>query len=53
MWTLVRMRQLGIPDEDILLSFPALNAASLKAAWDFAGNHAEEIEREIRENEKD
>jgi type III restriction enzyme len=52
-WTLVRMRQLGIPDEDILLSFPALNAASLKAAWDFAGNHAEEIEREIRENEKD
>jgi type III restriction enzyme len=52
-WTLVCMRQSGIPDEGILRSYPALDPANLKAAWEYAGSHAEEIEREIRENEED
>ncbi|QEH38397.1 hypothetical protein OJF2_69980 [Aquisphaera giovannonii] len=52
-WTLERMRQLGISDADILSSSPRLQAADLVQAWAYADQHREEIEKEIRENEEE
>lgn len=51
-WTLERMRQLGVSESDILRSFPSLRAVDLVQAWGYADAHAEEIAREIRENEE-
>lgn len=52
-WTLERMRQLGVQEADILRSFPSLRAVDLVQAWLYADTHLEEIERQIRENEED
>ena len=49
-WTLERMRQLGVSEADILKSFPTLGAADLVQAWTYVSHNREEIEREIREN---
>jgi uncharacterized protein (DUF433 family) len=51
-WSLERMRQLGVSEADILKSYPALRATDLVQAWAYAANHREEIERAIRENEE-
>jgi uncharacterized protein (DUF433 family) len=51
-WTLERMRQLGVTEADILLSYPALKAVDLVQAWVYADRHRDEIERQIRENEE-
>lgn len=50
-WTLERMRQLGISEADILQSFPTLRAADLVQAWAYVSSHREEVEAAIRENE--
>jgi uncharacterized protein (DUF433 family) len=53
-WMLVRDRQLGMTDEDIKKEFlPPLTDAELGAAWKYADENREEIERAIRENEED
>lgn len=52
-WTLVRMRQLGMSEADILRSYPSLRALDLVRAWSHADNHHDEIERDIRENEEE
>ncbi|QEH38392.1 hypothetical protein OJF2_69930 [Aquisphaera giovannonii] len=52
-WTLVRMRQLGVPEAEILRSYPSLRAADLAHAWTYAEAHREQIEQAIRENEED
>jgi uncharacterized protein (DUF433 family) len=52
-WTLERMRQLGLSEIDILRSYPNLRAADLVQAWSYAEHHRDEIERAIRENEED
>ena len=52
-WTLERMRQLGVSEGEILRSFPSLRAIDLVQAWIYAENHREDIERQIRENEED
>lgn len=52
-WTLVRMRQLGMSEADILRSYPSLRALDLVRAWSHADNHQDEIERDIRENEEE
>jgi uncharacterized protein (DUF433 family) len=52
-WTLVRMRQLGVCEGEILRSYPTLRAIDLVQAWSYADNHREEMEKEIRENEED
>lgn len=52
-WTLERMRQLGLSEADILRSYPALRAVDLVQAWGYAETHRNEIERQIRENEED
>src|SRR5688500_7268634 len=46
-WALVRFRQLGRTDEQLLSDFPTLTADDLKAAWAYAAAHDEEIAEAI------
>lgn len=50
-WTLVRARQLGASEAEILRSYPSLRAQDLVQAWSYYDSHRDEIERQIRENE--
>lgn len=50
-WTLERMRQLGLSEGDILRSYPTLRAADLVQAWSYVAHHRQEIEQAIAENE--
>ena len=50
-WALVRARQLGASEADILHSYPTLQAEDLVHAWSYYGSRREEIERQIRDNE--
>ena len=50
-WVLERYRQLGQSNADILRAYPSLTPADLKAAWEYVKAHANEIDRDIRENE--
>lgn len=52
-WTLERMRQLGVSESEILRSYPTLRAVDLVQAWSYVEIHRDEIERQIRENEED
>lgn len=51
-WALVRARQLGITEADLLHSYPTLRAEDLVNAWGYYRTHQEEIEQQIRENEE-
>lgn len=50
-WLLAQARRLGTSDVDILRSYPALQAEDLANAWAYARSHADEIDRQIRDNE--
>lgn len=50
-WALVRARQLGAGDAEILRSYPRLHAEDLVHAWGYYESHREEIDRQIRDNE--
>jgi uncharacterized protein (DUF433 family) len=50
-WTLVRARQLGVTEAEILRCFPALRAEDLVHAWSYYGSRRDEIERQIQDNE--
>lgn len=52
-WTLERMRQLGVSEADILRSYPSLRAVDLVQAWWYADEHRDEIDEAIRENEEE
>jgi uncharacterized protein (DUF433 family) len=53
-WMLVRARQLGVSDEQLLKDYqPPLTRAELDAAWRYYESHRDEIETAIRENEED
>ena len=51
-WTVERMRQLGMSDAEILRSFPTLNAADLAEARAYAASFPDQIAKAIRENEE-
>lgn len=51
-WGLVRSRQLGMSDSEIMESVQGLTPADLEAAFEYAEAHPEEIEQAIRENEE-
>lgn len=51
-WVLVRARQNGVSEADILRSYPAISAEDLAEAWAYNRSHREEIERQIAENEE-
>jgi len=50
-WTVERMRQLGVSESDILRNYPTLRAADLVQAWSYAVRHRDEVEQAIHENE--
>jgi uncharacterized protein (DUF433 family) len=51
-WVLVRARQLGTTEADLLRSYPTLRAEDLMNAWAYYRAHQEEIDRQIRDNEE-
>jgi uncharacterized protein (DUF433 family) len=50
-WALVRARQLGASEADLLSSYPRLHAEDLVHAWSYYQSHREDIDRQIRLNE--
>lgn len=50
-WGLVASRRLGMSDADILRAVQGLTAVDLHSAFEYAAANAEEIDRDIRENE--
>ncbi len=50
-WTLEAYRRGGWSDQRLLDSFPALRPVDLMAAFAYADDHKDEIDREIHENE--
>ncbi len=50
-WLLVRARQLGASEAELLRSYPSVRAEDLANAWAYARSHAEEMEQQIAENE--
>jgi uncharacterized protein (DUF433 family) len=51
-WGLAAYRRLGMSDAEILRAIQGLTPADLEAAWEYAAANAEEIDRDIRENEE-
>jgi uncharacterized protein (DUF433 family) len=51
-WILEQARRLGTSEAELLRSYPTLRAADLVNAWNFVRKNREEIERQIRENNK-
>src|SRR5262245_39612417 len=43
-WAVVRMRQLGATDAELLAAYPTLTAYDLVQAWAYAETHKEEID---------
>jgi uncharacterized protein (DUF433 family) len=52
-WTLVRFRQFGRSDEQLLSDFPSLTADDLNAAWGYAAAHDEETADAIAAQERE
>jgi uncharacterized protein (DUF433 family) len=50
-WLLVRARQLGSSDVDIIRAYPTLQATNLFNAWTYYLAHETEIDQQIVENE--
>ena len=50
-WLLVRQRQLGVSEEEILHGYPTLRAEDLSNAWNYYRAHRDEVEAQIAENE--
>ncbi len=51
-WVLVRAKQMGVNEADLLRSYPTLRAEDLTNAWAYFRVYRQEIERQIRENEE-
>ncbi len=52
-WVLVRARQLGTAESDLLRAYPSLCAEDLGNAWAYYDGHRKEIDRLVEENEDD
>jgi uncharacterized protein (DUF433 family) len=50
-WMLVQARRQGLSDVDLLADYPTLREDDLVLAWAYGETHAEEIDRQITENE--
>ena len=50
-WLLVRARQLGTSEAELLSCYPTLRAGDLVNAWAFYRTHRAEVDVQIRENE--
>src|SRR5207249_8934844 len=52
-WVLEQARRLGTSEAELLRAYPTLRAEDLANAWAFVRSHADEISRQIEENEAD
>jgi uncharacterized protein (DUF433 family) len=52
-WVLMSYRWQGLSDADLLNAYPSITSDDLRAAWEYAAENPEEIEKAIRENEDD
>ena len=52
-WAVVNYRRLGAADPEILKAYPSLRPSDLKAAFDYADSHRDEIDAAIRESEEE
>ena len=52
-WMLVRARQLGTGESELLDAYPSLRAEDLSNAWVYYEAHREEVDRRVEENEAD
>lgn len=52
-WVLVRARQLGIAESQLLADYPSLTVADLRAAWEYYDLNAREVDDAIARNEAD
>jgi uncharacterized protein (DUF433 family) len=50
-WVLVRARELGTNEADLLRAYPTLRAEDLTNAWAYARAHKDEIAQQIHDNE--
>ncbi len=50
-WVLEQARRQGISEADLLRSYPTIRAGDLAQAWAYVRAHAQDIERQIVENE--
>lgn len=50
-WLLVRARQCGTNEAELLRCYPALRAEDIVEAWAYYRSHKDEIDRQIAENE--
>lgn len=50
-WLLVRAKQLGTSEAELLASYPVLRTEDLVNAWTYARSHPREIEQQILDNE--
>jgi len=50
-WGIVKARRNGCTNEDILQMYPMLSPDDITAALEYAGNHSQEVDDEIAENE--
>jgi uncharacterized protein (DUF433 family) len=50
-WALEQARRLGVSEEDLLRSYPALRAEDLANAWAYVRSHRTEIEEQIRDHD--
>jgi uncharacterized protein (DUF433 family) len=51
-WTIEQYRRLGLSEGQILNAFPGLRATDLVNAWAYVASNADEIHRQILENEE-
>jgi uncharacterized protein (DUF433 family) len=49
-WVLVRARQMGVSEADLLRSYPTLRAEDLANAWAYYLAYRDEVEQQIHEN---
>ena len=52
-WLLEQARRLGTSEAGLLQAYPTLHTQDLANAWNYVRFHAEEINRQIQENESD
>jgi len=51
-WVLMRAKQLGTTEAELLRSYPTLRADDLANAWAYYRGHRDEIDRQILDNEE-
>jgi uncharacterized protein (DUF433 family) len=52
-WLLVALERQGMTDAELIENYPGLTGDDLRAAWEYARLHPEEVEEAITANERD